>query len=158
MLIETAYLKGRKPEDLLKVLQAKRVNVVVDVRFGYKYPVYFFPTELSRFLQAHDILFLSRQTLGNPWILRQQAGTDFVKMKALYLQHLEQPSQQAAIGLLLEYMRSHPPDWIYCLICYCPTEDPNLCHRFWLREYILQRGQLDFNKNLGNTFGDDKNV
>lgn len=153
MKIETAYLKGRKPEDLLKVLQEKHVNVVVDVRWWYQYPTYFHPKELNRFLLANKILFAGKQTLGNPSALRHQAGADFVKAKALYLQHLEEPSTQASLEFLLEFIRNHPCDWVYCLICYCPTEDPNLCHRFWLRDYILQRERLDFENEFGKTLG-----
>ncbi len=37
----------------------------------------------------------------------------------------------------------------YCLICYCRTLDPRICHRFWLKEALVneKRIKLGFEGN-----------
>jgi len=82
--------------------------------------------------------------LGNPSELRKQAGENFELAKQWYQEYLY--NDLHAREDLIELYKKLRFRKTYCLICYCPTNDPKLCHRFWLKEMLinLKREQLGF--------------
>ena len=141
--IKTTYIKGITPEVFTKTLENLKVNVVVDIRHWCLYPIYFSPKFMKDLLEIHGIEYLHYKNLGNPSRLRKRAGENFILAKKLYQDYVfgNPESNQELIKLykLFRFRKN------YCLICYCPTNDIKLCHRFWLKELLINLKR----KNLG---------
>lgn len=133
--IKTTYLKHIKPEQFIKILRKKEVDIVVDIRYWSVYPIYFTPVNMRLLLGKNDIDYLRLQKLGNPKVLRQRAGENFELAKELYLKYIiNDPEAREQLFFLFKLLRFKKN---YCLICYCPTLDVKLCHRFWLKEMLV---------------------
>ena len=145
--IETEFLQGVKPNQLIEKLEKKEIDVVVDIRWWSVYPVYFAPLNLRILLTENNIEYLRFKTLGNPSVLRKQAGENFELSKELYLKYIN--SDPKAKEQFLELFKKIRFRKNYCLICYCKTLNPNLCHRFWLKEALVneKRIKLGFEGN-----------
>lgn len=145
--IKTTYLKGVKPEEFIKTLQEKSVNVVVDIRDWYVYPRYYNSLNLRLLLDIHNFECLQLHRLGNPKVLRDRYKNNPILAKEYYLKYINQ--DEKAREQLLELFKLLRLDKNYCLICYCPVFDPKLCHRFWLKEMLinLKRKQLGLDSN-----------
>jgi len=141
--IETEFLIGKKPMELIQSLKERLVNVVVDIRFWSVFPLYFNPISLRILLTKNNIEYVRFQTLGNPSMLRNQAGNNHELAKELYQNYIN--SYQKAKDQFLELYKKIRFKKIYCLICYCDTLDPRNCHRFWLREALINAKRI----NLG---------
>ena len=141
--IKTTYIKGVKPDEFIKTLERLKVNVVVDVRYWSLYPTYFSPKFMKDLLEIHGIEYLKCKALGNPSALRKRAGENFIYAKQLYQDYvLGNPESRQELVKLYKLFRFRKN---YCLICYCPTLDIKLCHRFWLKELLINLKR----KNLG---------
>lgn len=130
--IQTEYLKSRKIPDFLEAIKQKNVEVVIDIRWWFLYPDYFRPNNLQNELRKAGIVFIPFNALGNPSNLRKQAGEDFNLAKKLYLKYIENRIELGNLEHLID-----SGDETFCLICYCKTLDERKCHRFWLREKII---------------------
>ena len=135
---------GRKPEEFLSILKRLDVDIVVDIRAWSIYPLYFYPKNMRKLLEENGFGYLRYKTLGNPSELRKQAGENFELAKQWYQEYIikDLRAREAFVELYkrLRFRKN------YCLICYCPTHDPKLCHRFWLKEMLinLKRKRLGF--------------
>ena len=142
--IKTTYIKGVKPEEFTKTLERLKVNVVVDIRYWSLYPTYYSPKFMKDLLQIHGIDYVKYKGLGNPSSLRKRAGENFIYAKQLYQDYIfGNPESYHDFLDLFKQFRFRKN---YCLICYCPTYDVKLCHRFWLKELLinLKRKKLGF--------------
>jgi len=139
--IDQTYIKGIKPEQLLETLEKKEIDCVIDIRFWSVFPVYFNPKNMETLLKNHNIEYKQFQELGNPSSLRKRAGKDFRKAKKLYTEYVKTEAEDE-LRTLVNLMRFNKR---YCLICYCPTEDPRKCHRFWCIELIMN----EYREKLG---------
>ena len=138
--IQTEFLKGVSPNQLIYKLKKKEIDVVVDIRWWSVYPVYFAPLNLRFLLTKNDIEYLRLQALGNPSILRKQAGENFELAKEWYLEYIiKDPKARQMLLDLLKKLRFRKN---YCLICYHRTLDPRLCHRFWLKEALINAKRI----------------
>ena len=146
--IKTTYIKRVSPEEFTKTLERLKVNVVVDIRYWSLYPIYFSPKFMKDLLEIHGIEYLKCKALGNPSALRKRAGENFIYMKKLYQDYvLGNPESRQELVKLYKLFRFRKN---YCLICYCPTLDIKLCHRFWLKELLinLKRANLGFSEKI----------
>lgn len=145
--IETEFLQGVRPNQLIEKLKKKEIDVVVDIRWWSVYPVYFAPLNLRILLTKNNIGYLRFQALGNPSVLRKQARENFELSKELYLRYIN--SDPKAKEQFLELFKKIRFRKNYCLICYCRTLDPRICHRFWLKEALVneKRIKLGFEGN-----------
>ena len=133
--IETTYIKGVKPDQFIKTLEKLKVNVVVDIRYWSLYPIYFSPKFMKDLLEIHGIEYLHFQKLGNPSTLRKRAGENCELAKQLYQNYVtNNPESRQELVKLYKLFRFRKN---YCLICYCPVIDVKLCHRFWLKELLI---------------------
>lgn len=140
--IETAYIRGVSPELFTKTLERLKVNVVVDIRDWSLYPIYFSQKFMKDLLEIHGIEYLRLKNLGNPSILRKRAGENFVLAKKQYQEYItNNPASKQELIILFKQFRFRKR---FCLICYCDTLDIKLCHRFWLKELLinLKRNKL----------------
>lgn len=145
--IKTEYLKGVKPKQLIQRLIEKDVNVVIDIRWSSVYPIYFAPKNLKDTLKAHNIEYIRYHELGNPTKLRDEAGENFELAKKLYLEYIiDNFKARQSFKELFKQFRLRKN---YCLICYCKTINPLLCHRFWFKEALVnaKRISLGFKGN-----------
>ena len=125
---------------MIEKLKVKEIDVVVDIRWWCVYPIYFAPLNLQILLTKNKIEYLRFQPLGNPSVLRKEAGENFELAKELYLGYIN--SDPKAKEQFLELFKKIRFRKKYCLICYCRTLDPKLCHRFWLKEALVNAKRL----------------
>lgn len=131
----TTHLKGVKPAQFIETLEDLGVNVVIDVRFWNIFPLYYNPKNMKDLLEIHGIEYELFQKLGNPTKIRKRASNNFTLAKQLYQDFIKNtpgPRKQ-----FLELFKLSRFNKRYCLICYCPTNDSKLCHRFWLKELLI---------------------
>ena len=146
--IKTAYIKGISPEIFIQNLQKYNINVVVDIRNWSLYPLYFNSKNMKGLLEIYGIEYLKFRELGNPSELRKRAGENFELAKKLYQEYIvNNPASQQELIKLFKQFRFRKN---FALICYCPTFDTKLCHRFWLKETLinLKRKTLGFSENI----------
>lgn len=145
--IQTEFLQGVNPNQLIEKLEKKEIDIVVDIRWWSVYPVYFAPLNLRILLTKNNIEYLRFQALGNPSVLRKQARENFKLAKELYLRYIN--SEPKAKEHFLELFKKIRFRKNFCLICYCKTLNPLLCHRFWLKELLIniKRVKLGFEGN-----------
>lgn len=150
--IVTEYLNGRKPADLLKVIRDQHVNYVIDIRFSDYQPEYFRFQALRTYLHTNYLqldacgneipTIYNFHQLGNPPWNRPPKLTDFEAAKKNYLDYILNQQLHVLsqlIGFIGATDTPSSKNKVFCLICYCPTVDPKLCHRFWLQEVLEKR-------------------
>lgn len=144
----TTHIKGVKPDQFIETLESLNVNTVIDVRFWNIYPLYYHPKNMKDLLEIHGIEYALFQKLGNPTMLRGRAGNNFLFAKRLYQDFIRNKPESRK--QFLELFKLSRFNKIYCLICYCPTNDPKLCHRFWLKELLInyKRVQLGLSGDI----------
>lgn len=136
--ILTEYINTRKLDDFLGILEEKGIDMVIDIRWNTlnKSKEGFNPENLRQFLEKNGIEYKYIHKLGNPSEFRKETKDPF-KRKELYDNYIKDLEE---LQYLIKMVNSN--NKIYCFICYCNTLCENECHRFWLREYIL-----DYTKN-----------
>jgi len=133
MPILTTYLKGIKPTQLKSFLKENKIDWVVDIRWGTRYPEYFQPNNLNKLCNELNIDYIYHQRLGNPIKIRQTSG-NFEVMKRRYIDYVK--TQPRFYELLHTLQDDEYSSKNICFLCYCATKDKNKCHRFWLKELI----------------------
>lgn len=143
--IRTEYINGRDMDAFINIIK-NRIGgkiVIVDIRWStfYKSKQSFSPAKFKNILAANDIGYVRNHTLGNP--LKKESltldGPAVAKQKYIkYLRNDEKAIE--AFNALHKLLRFNK---IYCLICYCQTEDPLQCHRFWLKEELINRKRIE---------------
>lgn len=138
--IITEYLNGRKPADFVKLMKDQQVDSVIDVRFSAKYPEYFtYPNIHALMRKEGNYKTVTYQPLGNPSWNRPPKQTDWNIAKKTYLEYI-QTKQAYYLRNLVNWVSGElVKNKTFCLICYCPTTDPRLCHRFWLQEFLITK-------------------
>lgn len=142
MEVITEYLKTRKLIDFIQALLDQKVNLVVDVRYSATYPEYFSPKTLREILNKKGIEYFNFQQLGNPPAFR--TNKTFVESRTLYSNFIKN-NRMKDVEVLVKNIITFKKK--ACLICYCKTTDPNLCHRFWLLE-IMNDVEKRINENV----------
>jgi uncharacterized protein (DUF488 family) len=146
--VKTEYINSRTMEAFIKQIKGK-IDVVIDVRYNTFFKRDFSPRKFKVALEANKIEYEYIQDLGNPYY--RKFKEDFRKAKRAYLNYLRKnvyiKSNKAEL-LPCNSLESlfkkiaHKKDCktkVFCLICYCDTENPALCHRFWLKEALINR-------------------
>lgn len=131
----TLGYEGRTPADVANLLQAARIQRVVDVR---KLPLSrkkgFSKKALAATLDAHGIGYTHKPELGVDKPVRaayQQSG-DFAPLARWYQAHLRQ--QGASIAGLLQMVEQER----VCLLCF--EADHEACHRSILADRLGEAG------------------
>ena len=135
MEIETDYLKGRNPEQLMKILKDKGVKVVVDVRDNPAYPIYYRPKSLGELCKKHGLEYRYEKMLGNPKWNREQNKDNPEEQRRVYLELLiSEKERSETVNNLKKYLESN--NKLICLICMCIATGYMGCHRFWLKDQL----------------------
>lgn len=144
--IKTAYLVDTLPSQLIKKLQEQEVDVVIDVRATVRTPMIYMPKYFEDILSLVGVGYIRYQKLGNPSKLRKEVGDNYLLAKSKYLEYIaENKKSKAQLNELFKRFRFKKN---YCLVCNCKTLDVKLCHRFWLKELLinLKRTNLGFSE------------
>ncbi len=135
MEIETDYLKGRNPEELMKILKEKGVKIVIDVRDSPAYPIYYRPKSFSELCKNNGLEYHYERWLGNPKWNREKNKDNPEEQRRVYLELLTTEKQRSeAVKNLKNQLQSE--NKLFCLICMCNATDYMGCHRFWLKEHL----------------------
>lgn len=143
--IATEYITTRDMDNFINCIKGK-IDVVIDIRWStyHKTKQGFGPTEFKKHLESNGINYFYIKSLGNPFhALYDQKDFESVIAKKDYLNYLNYNSKaRKSFQELFSKFRFKKR---YCLICYCNTEDPAMCHRFWLKEALInyKRDKLD---------------
>lgn len=145
--IRTEYITTRDMESFINAIKGK-IDVVVDIRWNtyHKTKQGFNPEAFKTSLESNGIGYIYYKALGNPF----QALYDhkeFDMAKRDYLNYLKYNSK--ALKTFKELFSKFRFKKNYCLVCYCNTEDPLMCHRFWLKEALAnyKRNKLGLPEN-----------
>ena len=136
--IKTEYINKKDLEtfvDSVKNLGEK--VVVVDVRNNtfFKTNQGFGPRELVKTLAAKNIEYMRYQHLGNPF--HHHYKEEPAKAKLVYTNYLRvDDNAHAELNKLYGQIRFKKT---FCLMCYCDTLDSKKCHRYWLREALINK-------------------
>ncbi len=135
MEIDTDYLNGRNPEQLMKILKEKGVKIVVDIRDSPAYPIYYRPKNFGDLCKAHGLEYQYERWLGNPKWNREQNKDNPEEQRRVYLELLasEKTMIDAIKNLKTQLVSENK---LICLICMCNATDYMGCHRFWLKEHL----------------------
>lgn len=144
--IETEYITTRNMDNFINCIKGKKIDVVIDIRWStyYKKDQGFNLKEFKKHLESNGITYFYIKALGNPFhALYNQKDLERGITKKDYLNYLKYNSKaRKSFQELFSKFRFKKR---YCLICYCDTEEPTMCHRFWLREALInyKRNKLD---------------
>jgi len=136
--LKTDYINKRDVEtfiDSVKKLGEK--VVVVDVRENtfFKTKQGFGPRELTKQLAAKNIEYMRYKYLGNPFHKYYKTEPD--KAKLVYTTYLRvDDNAHAELNDFYKQLRFKKT---FCLTCYCDTLDAMKCHRFWLKEALINK-------------------
>jgi hypothetical protein len=131
-----------KQNDVVEALERMKVNIVLDVRWWAKYPLYFSPFAETRpgfvpfkqRLEENNIRYFYEHVLGNPSYLRHHFTDDPVLLRDAYIRYIKDDSKaQETFLRYIKLLRTEWKDSTVCFICFCPTTDIRYCHRFWLK-------------------------
>lgn len=131
--ILTEYINTRKLGDFLEILKEKRIDMIIDIRWNTlnKSKEGFNPKHLRQFLAENRIEYKYIHKLGNPSKFRKETENS-LKLKEKYIEYIKDLEELEELVKLINNNKK-----VYCFICYCNTFNENECHRFWLRECIL---------------------
>ena len=107
--------------------------LVADVRQNPNVKNMLRPKDLKQMLEANDMEYVRFNYLGNPFYKKHLKERNFEKAKIEYLNYLK-TNENAKKNFRASYTQFRFKK-IICLICYCQT---NECHRFWLKEALIQ--------------------
>jgi len=144
--IATEYINTRDMNNFINCIKGKKIDVVIDLRWStyHKTKQGFGPTEFKKHLELNGISYFYIKALGNPFhALYDQKDLESDIAKKDYLNYLKYNSKaRKSFQELFSKFRFKKK---YCLICYCNTQQPTMCHRFWLKEALInyKRKSLD---------------
>lgn len=144
--IKTEFITSRNMEEFLKVINRK-FNKIIDVRLNtyYKSNQGFNPKDFKTKLDSINIEYQYIMILGNPF---HHSEEEFKENKNKYINYLNTNLKaNKCLETLFKEINSNNKK--VCLICYCNTEDPLKCHRFWLKETLvnMKREKLGYSKD-----------
>ncbi len=133
--IRTEYINSRDMASFIDAIEGK-IDIVVDIRWAtyHKTKQGFRPEEFKEKLESVGINYIYIRALGNPFHALY-SKEEFEVAKKDYLNYLKYNSK--ANKFFKELFGKFRFKKIYCLVCYCNTEEPLMCHRFWLREALI---------------------
>jgi len=154
--IKTEHINERTMASFINEIKGK-VDVVIDIRYNtfFKRNQGFKPEIFQIILATHNIEYFYFQDLGNPYHKKNQDKP--IKAKQDYLKYLEKrlfarsnkPDLQPHHILTHLFNKiAHSKDYQsknFCLICYCATTNPSECHRFWLKEKLINMKRTELN-------------
>lgn len=144
--IATEYITTRDMDNFINCIKGKKIDVVIDIRWStyHKTKQGFGPVEFKKHLESNGINYFYIKALGNPFhALYDQKDLESVIAKKDYLNYLNYNSKaRKSFQELFSKFRFKKR---YCLTCYCDTQEPSMCHRFWLKEALInyKRNKLD---------------
>lgn len=137
LVTEDTFVKGVDPEAFVQRLLAKKVNLVVDVRRSfYRSPPYY-PKAFEEMLKPYGIRYVYEKRFGNPYKITEVP--DLSENKRLYQKYVL-TEQKDLLEKWKTLVKEHPEENV-ALVCWCPTNDPEKCHRFWLAELLKAEGE-----------------
>jgi hypothetical protein len=142
--IVTTYLKGRKQADLLPILQALKVDTLIDVRYWASMPWEYSPhveelrdplITFEKFLTNNIIDYHYERQLGFPSKDRKRLMDKPEAAKEFYQNRiLTDIKANKVFKYYVELMQTLWQHRVICLVCSCDTDDITQCHRFWLAD------------------------
>ncbi len=145
--VHTEYITTRDMESFINTIKGK-IDIVVDIRWNtyHKTKQGFNPKEFKISLESVGINYFYFKELGNS-LQALYNLKEFDMAKRDYLNYLKYNSK--AVKTFKELFSKFRFKKNYCLVCYCNTEDPLLCHRFWLKEALInyKRNILELPEN-----------
>jgi len=146
--VHTEYITTRDMDSFLNIIKDNKIDVVIDIRWStyHKSKQGFNPKAFKTSLASIGIGYIYFKALGNPFH-NLYGPKEFDKAKRDYLNYLKYNSKTVkdfkALYSKFRFKKN------YCLVCYCPTEDPLMCHRFWLKEALVnyKRNKLELPEN-----------
>lgn len=151
--IKTEFINSCNLEGFINRING-RVDVIIDIRHNtyFKKEQGFTPEDLKENLERQNLEYFYVQDLGNPY--HKEFQNDSVKAKQAYLNYLEKEvivkdgktlcPNKALTNLFTQI--AHKKKYktkTFCLMCYCRTLDPAECHRFWLKESLINIKRLE---------------
>jgi len=165
--LKSEYVNSRSLEEFVEVLKNKLEPRYFNFSFNKKYSKTiigdkilvadvrqnpyvkkgFRPDELKESLSSNNIEYIRYKYLGNPFYKRHLKQKDFRSAKQEYLDYIQ--SNQKANKDFEDLFNNFRFRKVICLICYCKTINPKDCHRFWLKEALInkKRGSLGLPQN-----------
>lgn len=136
MRVYTLGYQGLRIEDYLKILTAKKVGVILDVReTAWSYKKDFSKFELQKTLPDAGIYYIHVPSAGNPSANRKSART-LDECLARYRHHLR--TNLHCLDELVFYLTAAADLGLSaCLTCY--ESKFQACHRFILTQYLRKR-------------------
>jgi len=144
--ITTEFINSRDMEQFIEIIRGK-ADVIIDIRSNVfnKGLQGFMPKVFKLIMKLIQKEYYRFKELKNPF-RNDFSEAEFQEAKAKYLAYLktEEKAKDALIRLHNLINSKLSTNKIFCLICYCDTEDPLMCHRFWVFEALInyKRGIL----------------
>lgn len=134
--IKTEYITTRDMDSFINTIKGK-IDVVIDIRWNtyQKTKQGFSPEDFKKQLESNGIGYIYFKILGNPFHGLYDLKKESEQAKKDYLNYLKYHSK--ASKTFKELASKFRFKKNYCLVCYCNTEDPTMCHRFWLKEALV---------------------
>ena len=153
--MQTTWINGKTIDRFIKELEQKKIDVVIDIRENtfYKSNQGFSPESLKSVLEIHNIEYFYLQDFGNPFHNKEYKNNP-QKSKEMYLSLfysdlfvknniVHRPKKVLrAFFTKIAHKRKYKKK-VFCFICYCNTEDPTRCHRFWLKEKLINLKRIE---------------
>jgi uncharacterized protein (DUF488 family) len=138
-LLEQASFEFSYQQKKERITLATKV-LVADVRQNPNVKECFRPKDLELALEANGIEYKRYPSLGNPFYREKDLKPGEIKKKYLNYLRTNEQAKKEINDLLSEFEFQK----IIVLICYCKSQTE--CHRFWLREVLINkmRARLNF--------------
>ncbi|MBS1994781.1 MAG: DUF488 domain-containing protein [Cyanobacteria bacterium SZAS LIN-2] len=132
MVVFTIGYEGLSPEDFVALLEASRIEYLVDIREApVSRKAAFSKDPLARRLEAAGIAYAHHRALGCPKPIRDRYGEtgDWARYTQDFKHYLA--GQSAALRELRKVATSYRT----CLLCY--EANPERCHRSYVAEDVI---------------------
>ena len=129
IVVEGMYVRGVSPELFVEKAKAKKVELVLDVRRSFYRSPPFYPKAFEELLKPYGIKYIYEKRFGNPYSTVDYPDWD--ENKRLYQEYVVTKQKE-----LLEEWKRRAKEEVVAVCCWCDTNDPAHCHRFWLQELM----------------------
>jgi hypothetical protein len=140
--LKTEYINTRDLAEFLSIIEEQNINFIIDIRYNtfFKTNQGFNPKSLKQVTKIHKIKYLYIQDLGNPSHKNRDNLEEAKTSYSNYLNNItgvyEYLHPKDKLEKLYFLIKNLIPKYTFCLICYC--EPPKECHRFWLKEKLIE--------------------